>query len=163
NYRRFFDINNLAGLRVEDRATFESIHRLVIRLVGEGCLDGLRFDHIDGLRDPHQYFRRVQSAVAAASAGRKPIYCIVEKILAAGHYTTRDYAAESLRAAFELFILHFPVYRTYITGSGPSGRDRAIIETTLAKARAEWFGPDSSVFDFLGAALTLDLIKGEHV
>src|SRR5262249_48414 len=40
--------------------------------------------------------------------------------IAAGHYTTRDYTAERLRAAFELFILHFPIYRTYITASGPS-------------------------------------------
>ena len=52
NYRRFFDINTLAGLRVEDAGTFEAIHRLVRRLIGEGKLQGLRLDHIDGLRDP---------------------------------------------------------------------------------------------------------------
>src|SRR5262249_29517877 len=49
--------------------------------------------------------------------------------IAAGHYRPRDYSAERLRAAFELFILHFPIYRTYLTGSGPSREDRAIIET----------------------------------
>ena len=54
NDRRFFDINTLAGLRVEDAGTFEAIHRLVKRLIGEGKLQGLRLDHIDGLRDPAQ-------------------------------------------------------------------------------------------------------------
>src|SRR5437763_4320262 len=60
--------------------------------------------------------------------------------IAAGHYTTRDYTTERLRAAFELFILHFPIYRTYVTASGPSREDRAIIEGGLANARADWFG-----------------------
>src|SRR5205807_6982295 len=69
--------------------------------------------------------------------------------IAAGHYTTRDYTTERLRAAFELFILHFPIYRTYVTASGPSREDRAVIEAALAKARAAWFGPDIGVVDFL--------------
>src|SRR3954451_6919292 len=56
NYRRFFDVNTLAGLRVEDAGTFEATHRLVRRLIVEGKLQGLRLDHIDGLRDPAQYF-----------------------------------------------------------------------------------------------------------
>ena len=65
NYRRFFDINSLAGLRVEDPATFEAVHRLVRRLIAQGGLQGLRLDHIDGLRDPHQYFRRLQRLIDA--------------------------------------------------------------------------------------------------
>src|SRR5690606_11349027 len=52
NYRRFFDINDLAGLRIEDPALFEAAHRLVLRLLAEGKLQGLRLDHIDGLFDP---------------------------------------------------------------------------------------------------------------
>ena len=56
NYRRFFDVNTLAGLRVEDAGTFEAIHRLVKRLIAEGKLQGLRLDHIDGLRDPVAVF-----------------------------------------------------------------------------------------------------------
>ena len=48
--------------------------------------------------------------------------------IAAGHYSTRDYTAERLRAALELFVLHFPIYRTYLTPSGPSREDRAIID-----------------------------------
>src|SRR5205814_10276693 len=73
------------------------------------------------------------------------------------HYSTRNYAAERLRSALELFILHFPIYRTYLTGSGPSREDRAVIETALDKARADWFGPDVGIFNFLRDALTLDL------
>ena len=78
--------------------------------------------------------------------------------IAAGHYSSRDYAGERLRAAFELFILHFPIYRTYLTASGPSREDRATIESAIAKARADWFGADIGIFDFLHDALTLDLI-----
>ena len=58
----------------------------------------------------------------------------------------------------ELFVLHFPIYRTYLTASGPSREDRAIIEAALAKARADWFGSDIGIFDFLRDALTLDLV-----
>ena len=83
--------------------------------------------------------------------------------IAAGHYSTRDYTAERLRAAFALFILHFPIYRTYITASGPSREDRAIIEDALAKARADWFGSDVDIFDFLRDALTLDLVAPGRV
>ena len=70
NYRRFFDINTLAGLRVEDAGTFEAIHRLVKRLIAEGKLHGLRLDHIDGLRDPVQYFQRLRRLVRDAHGGR---------------------------------------------------------------------------------------------
>jgi len=85
NYRRFFDINTLAGLRVEDAGTFEAAHRLVRRLIAEGKLQGLRLDHIDGLRDPAQYFVRLRRLVRDAQ-GRdpKPFYVVVEKILGEG-------------------------------------------------------------------------------
>jgi len=78
--------------------------------------------------------------------------------IARGHYTTRDHSAERLRAAFELFIVHFPIYRTYVTASGPSREDRAVIEGAIAKARDDWFGSDVGIFDFLRDALTLDLV-----
>ncbi len=69
NYRRFFDVNDLAGLRVENPTVFESTHRLLFELVGAGKIDGLRIDHPDGLRDPGQYFHRLQSRVAALRGG----------------------------------------------------------------------------------------------
>lgn len=93
NYRRFFDINDLAALRVENEVVFETTHRLVLELVAAGKVQGLRIDHPDGLYDPAQYFQRLQDRIAAlASApsvrrqhGRtRPIYLVVEKI-AAGH------------------------------------------------------------------------------
>ena len=62
NYRRFFDINSLGAIRVEDPAVFEETHRLVFALVAAGKISGLRIDHADGLRDPEEYFRRLQSA-----------------------------------------------------------------------------------------------------
>ncbi len=62
NYRRFFDINSLGALRVEDRTVFEATHQLVFSLVETGRISGLRIDHADGLQDPEEYFRRLQAA-----------------------------------------------------------------------------------------------------
>ncbi|WP_083606310.1 malto-oligosyltrehalose synthase [Geodermatophilus obscurus] len=77
NYRRFFAINTLAGLRAEDPAVFEATHRLVLDLVAAGAVDGLRIDHPDGLADPKGYLDRL----AEASGGR---WTVVEKILEPG-------------------------------------------------------------------------------
>jgi (1->4)-alpha-D-glucan 1-alpha-D-glucosylmutase len=67
NYRRFFDITELAAVRMEDPAVFADTHRLLLRLVGEGKIQGLRIDHPDGLRDPAAYFRRLRESARAAS------------------------------------------------------------------------------------------------
>ncbi|HEY1192159.1 MAG TPA: malto-oligosyltrehalose synthase [Gemmata sp.] len=63
NYRRFFDINQLAGLRVEEPAAFTAMHGLVLQLIREGTVTGLRLDHIDGLFDPAGYLNRLQDAI----------------------------------------------------------------------------------------------------
>ncbi|CAM5457030.1 Maltooligosyl trehalose synthase OS=Afipia felis OX=1035 GN=treY PE=4 SV=1 [Afipia felis] len=239
NYRRFFDINTLAGLRVENMQTFKAIHTLVRRLIAEGKLQGLRLDHIDGLSDPAQYCLRLLRLVREAQGDkREPFYLVMEKILgeeeslpkfagmqgttgyewlnlisrtllddkgldvldeawrqasniapdfapvlkaakqrvmdtllaseftvlarllariAGGHYETRDFSADGLRQALELYVLHFPVYRTYITAGGPSQDDRALIADAIDKAKCDWFGADEGIFDFLQDALTLDL------
>jgi (1->4)-alpha-D-glucan 1-alpha-D-glucosylmutase len=78
NYRRFFDLNALAGLRVEEPNIFEQAHGTVFRLVREGRIDGLRIDHVDGLADPAGYLRALQEAVGPG------FYIVVEKILAPG-------------------------------------------------------------------------------
>jgi (1->4)-alpha-D-glucan 1-alpha-D-glucosylmutase len=240
NYRRFFDVNTLAGLRVEDAATFEAMHALVKRLIAEDRLQGLRLDHIDGLRDPAQYFQRLRRLIRDAQGKTtKPFYMVIEKILgeheelpsfsgvhgttgyewlnaitqvlvdgkglgaldeiwrqisnmppklepvlkeakrrvletlltseftvltrllariAGGHYSTRDYSADSLRQALELYVLHFPVYRTYLASTGPTAADRALISETIEKARADWFAADEGIFAFLRDTLTMDLI-----
>ena len=244
NYRRFFDVNTLAGLRVEDAGTFDAIHRMVKKLIADDKLQGLRLDHIDGLRDPAQYFHRLQRLIRDAQGdAAKPFYMVVEKILgeeedlhhfkgvdgttgyewlnaitqvlvdgnglqpldeiwrqvsntppklepvlkeakrrvletlltseftvltrllariAAGHYTTRDFSADNLREALELYVLHFPVYRTYLAAAGPSAHDRALISQTIEKARADWFAADEGIFDFLRDTLTMDLIKPDR-
>ncbi len=241
NYRRFFDVNTLAGLRVEDAVTFDAMHGLVKKLIAEDRLQGLRLDHIDGLRDPAQYFQRLRRLIREAQgSATKPFYLAIEKILgegeplvsfsgvygttgyewlnvitqalvdgnglgpldeiwrqisnqpprlepvlkeakrrvletlltseftvltrllariASGHYSTRDYSADSLRQALELYVLHFPVYRTYLISAGPTAADRTLISQTIEKARADWFAADEGIFDFLRDTLTMDLIS----
>ena len=68
NYRRFFDINDLAALSMEQPGVFEAAHALIIRLLAQGKVDGLRIDHPDGLYDPAEYFRRLQEQFALALA-----------------------------------------------------------------------------------------------
>jgi (1->4)-alpha-D-glucan 1-alpha-D-glucosylmutase len=80
NYRRFFDINDLAGVRVEHPHVFEETHRLILRLVEEGKVDGLRIDHPDGLYDPAGYLERLHRE-AASLRGSDGFYILVEKIL----------------------------------------------------------------------------------
>ncbi|MBU8537728.1 malto-oligosyltrehalose synthase [Falsiroseomonas tokyonensis] len=76
NYRRFFNINELAGLRMELPELFEHAHRLVFALLADGTLDGLRIDHVDGLLDPKGYLEQLRAAAP------RPFYLVVEKILA---------------------------------------------------------------------------------
>jgi (1->4)-alpha-D-glucan 1-alpha-D-glucosylmutase len=85
NYRRFFTISDLVGLRVEDPITFEAVHAIALRLASKGMVNGLRVDHIDGLRDPLGYLRRLQERAhpEAGSRGRD-LYLVVEKILSEG-------------------------------------------------------------------------------
>jgi (1->4)-alpha-D-glucan 1-alpha-D-glucosylmutase len=78
NYRRFFDINDLAAIRMEDPEVFEAAHRLLFRLVREGVVTGFRIDHPDGLYDPAEYFRRLQRGAGG------DFYVVAEKILAPG-------------------------------------------------------------------------------
>jgi (1->4)-alpha-D-glucan 1-alpha-D-glucosylmutase len=77
NYRRFFDITTLAGVRVEDPQVFADTHRLILRMVRDGSVDGLRIDHVDGLADPEGYLRRLHEASGGC-------YTVVEKILEPG-------------------------------------------------------------------------------
>jgi (1->4)-alpha-D-glucan 1-alpha-D-glucosylmutase len=84
NYRRFFSINDLIGLRVEDPQVFEASHSLPFSLVRDGRITGLRIDHIDGLYDPQEYLERLQSRLSpetGATAGQTNFFVVVEKIL----------------------------------------------------------------------------------
>jgi (1->4)-alpha-D-glucan 1-alpha-D-glucosylmutase len=77
NWRRFFDINELIAIRVEDPEVFEATHQVLLRLFGEGLIDGFRIDHPDGLADPAAYLTRLAAATGDA-------WVVVEKILARG-------------------------------------------------------------------------------
>ncbi|WP_312669196.1 alpha-amylase family glycosyl hydrolase, partial [Stutzerimonas nitrititolerans] len=100
NWRRFFDINELGGLRVERPVVFEETHAKIFELIGAGLVDGVRIDHIDGLANPRGYCRRLRRRVDRLNAGRPaeaaqdhvPIY--VEKILAAGERLHDDWGVD---------------------------------------------------------------------
>jgi (1->4)-alpha-D-glucan 1-alpha-D-glucosylmutase len=81
NFRRFFNINDLAGLRMELSDVFDHAHALVFRLLENGTLDGLRIDHVDGLLDPREYLQRLRTARPWEERSG-PFYLVVEKILA---------------------------------------------------------------------------------
>ena len=90
NYRRFFDINELVGVRVEHPEAFTARHRTIFELVGEGKVTGLRVDHIDGLNDPLGYLRRLQGGTAEEPA-EQTIYILAEKSLGRGEPLPEDW------------------------------------------------------------------------
>lgn len=104
NYRRFFDINELAALKMERPEVFEATHRLVLELTATGAVDGLRIDHPDGLADPAGYFQRLQERcaeeagiVGTSGSGRAatpalPLYVAIEKIVAPHEQVPREWA-----------------------------------------------------------------------
>src|ERR1700737_2575528 len=96
NYRRFFDVNNLAGIRVELPDVFNAIHKLLVDLVRTGAVTGLRIDHPDGLYLPQEYFEKLQRRCAEALGMALPkdgraVYMIVEKILTGGETLRKDW------------------------------------------------------------------------
>jgi (1->4)-alpha-D-glucan 1-alpha-D-glucosylmutase len=85
NWRRFFDINELVALRMDEPAAFDAVHALPFRLYAEGLLDGLRIDHVDGLADPAAYCRTLRQRLG------KDAYLVVEKILLRGETLPGDW------------------------------------------------------------------------
>src|SRR5581483_3674564 len=123
NYRRFFDINDLVGLRMENPQVFAETHRLIRRLLADGSVTGLRVDHPDGLFNPIQYFTRAQMLYAASQCGgpepraataengiekdieqvfgshdwigaHAPLFVLVEKILGPGEELPREWPVD---------------------------------------------------------------------
>jgi len=87
NYRRFFNIATLAGVRVEDPEVFQAVHECVLRWYHEGLVDGFRIDHIDGLRDPLAYLQQLRAAAPKA-------WLLVEKILEAHEELPEEWPVE---------------------------------------------------------------------
>jgi (1->4)-alpha-D-glucan 1-alpha-D-glucosylmutase len=98
NYRRFFDINDLAAICVENSTVFDAVHRLVARLLEIGAVTGLRIDHPDGLRDPRNYFKSLQAlyrahrAADANGSEAAQVYVVAEKILSGDESLPGDWA-----------------------------------------------------------------------
>lgn len=233
NYRRFFNINDLAGIRMEVPEVFDRAHRLLFKLLKDGVLDGVRLDHVDGLFDPKAYCLRLREKAP------RDFYLLVEKILApheslredwevdgttgyefanlitgllvdpegeealtrayaafaggagdfaeivracklkvmddemAGelnvlarearrvarsHPRTSDFTNNVLHRALKQIIACFPVYRTYVDENGATEPDRRDIDWAIVWARRLETMLDPSVFDFLHALLTTDLV-----
>ena len=94
NYRRFFDINELAGIRMDNRAVFNATHRLIERLIASGEVNSLRIHHPDGLSDPHDYYcelQRLTRSAAGDTGGDTTPYLLVEKILASHEHLPADW------------------------------------------------------------------------
>ena len=103
NWRRFFDIATLIGIRVEDPVVFNATHEVIVGLVAEGLVDGLRVDHPDGLADPRAYLERLAAVTGGA-------WVVAEKILAADETLPSDWACagttgyDALRVVDGLFL-----------------------------------------------------------
>lgn len=93
NWRRFFDINGLAALRIEVPAVFEETHATLFRLYADGLIDGFRIDHVDGLADPPGYCRRLRQRLDELVVG-KHAWLVVEKILGAGESLATDWGID---------------------------------------------------------------------
>ncbi len=91
NYRRFFDINDLISIRQEDPEVFDDTHTLIARWISEGLLDGIRIDHIDGLRDPLRYLERLRDLISEQEPNDRPLPVWVEKIVAHNEVLPSDW------------------------------------------------------------------------
>lgn len=155
NYRRFFDITDLAGLRVEEPAVFEAVHRLPLALVKEGSLDGLRVDHVDGLADPAAYARQLRERAGPG------VTIHVEKILGVGEQLrawpvdgTTGY--ETLNLINGLFVdpSGYRVFADRLAAAGMDGGDQERTETAKREVLERSFGAELDVLARLGADLS---------
>ncbi|GAB2588421.1 malto-oligosyltrehalose synthase [Streptomyces capparidis] len=138
NYRRFFTITGLIGLRAEDPEVFAATHAVPLRLIAEGVVDGLRVDHPDGLADPRGYLRRL----ADATGGR---WTVVEKVLTGDEQLPRDWPCagttgyDALRRVDGLFVS--PAGAAEVTGgygaftAADTGRAESWTETARRSSR----------------------------
>jgi (1->4)-alpha-D-glucan 1-alpha-D-glucosylmutase len=120
NYRRFFNINELAGVRMELPEVFDHAHRLAFKLLRDGVLDGLRIDHIDGLLDPKGYLVRLRESAPS------PFYLVVEKILARHEALREDWQVEGT-TGYEFANL---VLGLLVDPSGEEGFTQAYLDFT---------------------------------
>jgi (1->4)-alpha-D-glucan 1-alpha-D-glucosylmutase len=142
NYRRFFNINDLAGLRIELPEVFDHAHRLVVNLLREGVIDGLRIDHIDGLLDPAQYLARLRKLALETDGASRPFYLVVEKILARDEVLPADWQVEGTSG----YEFANQMLRVLTDERGAPALTRAWQEFTAQRASFDEVVRDSKIF-----------------
>ncbi|MFJ2810096.1 malto-oligosyltrehalose synthase [Kitasatospora sp. NPDC087271] len=140
NYRRFFTVNELIAVRVEEPEVFAATHATLLRLHADGVVDGFRIDHPDGLADPRGYLRRLAGATGGA-------YTVVEKILTGDERLPADWPVagttgyDALRRIDGVLTDHAGAcrltgaYAAFLTGSAPGGEPCADPHPAVAAAR----------------------------
>ena len=142
NYRRFFTIADLVGMKVEDPVVFEAMHAHLLRLISRGPVTGLRVDHIDGLRDPFAYLTKLQELLSVANqAGSSSAYLLVEKILARGEYLPAEWPVggttgyDYLNQANGVFVNPDGGLRLKQTYSDFIGREQSFVDVLYQKKK----------------------------
>lgn len=167
NWRRFFDINELGGLRVERPRVFEATHAKIFQLLEEDLIDGLRIDHIDGLADPRGYCRRLRRRLERLDHGRqrhRPIY--VEKILGQGEELHDDWQVDGT-TGYE-FMNQLSLLQHDPAGEGPlralwhslSGRPAEFLEEVRQARQLVLTGTLAGDFESAAQAL-LQVARGD--
>lgn len=244
NWRRFFEVSELAGVRVEIDEVFEATHSLIFKLYEDGLIDGVRLDHIDGLAHPKDYCLKLRERLEELVEKRPTHlqqcpYMIAEKILAAQEWLrpdwmldgttgyefmdqvsallhdprgaepltsiwqemsgdqydfsrhvqsarrqllsenlvgefdatalslhriaradllTRDYSLAAIKRVLTEILVHFPVYRTYVSAAGPDEIDREVFKTTAMNARRTLSNVDKPLVDIILSWLSAELV-----
>jgi len=160
-YRRFFDINSLVGLRIENERVFYATHRLVMRWVADGRLQGLRIDHPDGLRDPLEYFQRLRAACPDA-------WIVAEKILLGSESLRESWPIEGttgydfLNIAGRLFVDPAgaqPLTDFYREFTGESADYAALVRARKQFAMRDTLGSEINTL----TAMMLDLCEADRL
>ena len=160
-YRRFFDINSLVGLRIENERVFYATHRLVMRWVAEGRLTGLRVDHPDGLRDPLEYFQRLRAACPDT-------WIVAEKILLGSERLRESWPIEGttgydfLNIAGRLFVDPAgaqPLTDFYREFTGESADYAALVRARKQFAMRDTLGSEINTL----TAMMLDLCEADRL
>lgn len=131
NYRRFFEVSHLVGVRIEDPAVFEMVHRLPLALVREGLVEGLRIDHIDGLSDPAGYASDLRAATS------EDTLILIEKILGRDE-PLRDWPIDGTTGYERLNLIN----AAFVSARGRERLQRALEEEGLIEG-----DPDRRLFD----------------
>jgi (1->4)-alpha-D-glucan 1-alpha-D-glucosylmutase len=165
NYRRFFDVSELIGVRVEDGDVFRLTHDLIFRLIERGLIDGLRIDHIDGLFDPTAYLRQVRQRF-------QDLYVIVEKILEDGEALPAAWPVQGttgydfLNAVSGLFVSEKndgPTERLYRAFTGLAGSAAQLLREKKRLALNTLFRGELSRLCRLTERIAADTIRGRDL